>query len=157
VINIARNKGPQSLSLGYFSVLNRSQNDLDGNKSREEVAAKERKFFAKDPWNKLPLDRAGTPKLVEFLSQLLGQKARSEVPNIEREIKQKMQTLQDYLTSTPEPIDQNNPSSALPILVASAKALSDEWMYASEGLYSISGKFSTHLSIRLNIFILSYN
>ncbi|KAJ3414133.1 hypothetical protein HDV05_007077 [Chytridiales sp. JEL 0842] len=139
VLEIANNQGSQHLTMGYFAVLNRSQKDIDTNQSREAVLAKEASFFSRAPWNKLAEDRRGTSSLVKCLSDVLGQKAFSQVPFIHREIVEKQAKIEAEFNSMVEPIDADNTYAVVSLLFKSANEVKKEWMYATEGLYTFSG------------------
>lgn len=74
------------LKLGYIGVINRSQHDIDTNKSMEAARKSERKFFEDSVDYSDLADRCGTGYLEQVLNRLLMEHIRSCMPNLRHKV-----------------------------------------------------------------------
>lgn len=70
------------LKLGFVGVVNRSQQDIQQNKSVEESLNKEEEFFARHPVYRTISNRCGTRYLAKLLNQILMNHIRDKLPDI---------------------------------------------------------------------------
>lgn len=70
------------LKLGFVGVVNRSQQDIQQNKSVEEALNSEEEFFAKHPVYRTISTRCGTRYLAKLLNQVLMNHIREKLPDI---------------------------------------------------------------------------
>lgn len=74
------------LRLGYVGVVNRSQQDINFNRSIKEALAAEEKFFRNQPVYNGLSDRCGVPQLAKKLNQILVQHIRTVLPGLKSRI-----------------------------------------------------------------------
>ena len=79
-------KNTPQLSLGYVGVINRSQKEVEENKSTKEVGKRESDFFSRHHKYSTIRERMGTKYLVERCSNLLGTHIKTNLPHIEAQI-----------------------------------------------------------------------
>ncbi|CDO94730.1 unnamed protein product [Kluyveromyces dobzhanskii CBS 2104] len=70
------------LKLGFVGVVNRSQHDIQQNKSVEEALNSEEQYFAKHPVYRTISTRCGTRYLAKLLNQVLMNHIRDKLPDI---------------------------------------------------------------------------
>ncbi|XP_055388990.1 uncharacterized protein LOC129618211 [Condylostylus longicornis] len=86
------------LRLGYTGVRNRSQQDIRDNKTIEEALKSEKDFFSSHPvYRSLAPHMLGTQSLVEKLTRVLFRHIRTYLPEIKREIGNRMRSVQNRL------------------------------------------------------------
>ncbi|KAJ4959160.1 hypothetical protein NE237_026271 [Protea cynaroides] len=78
------------LRLGYIGVVNRSQEDIDQNRSIAEALAYEENFFRNRPVYHGLSDRCGIPQLAKKLNQILEEHIRAVLPDLKAELKSQM-------------------------------------------------------------------
>ncbi|KAL9090190.1 MAG: hypothetical protein Q9159_002089 [Coniocarpon cinnabarinum] len=87
VLDIATNKY-EPLKHGWFVVKNRSTKDIHENVTVQQRHQRELSFFnTTAPWNTIPKERRGVGPLKDYLGKLLSDHARSEFPELVRELK----------------------------------------------------------------------
>ncbi|XP_030951181.1 dynamin-related protein 3A-like isoform X4 [Quercus lobata] len=74
------------LRLGYVGVVNRSQEDINKNRSIAEALAYEEQFFRDHPVYSGLSDRCGIPQLAKKLNQILEQHIRMVLPGLNAEL-----------------------------------------------------------------------
>ncbi|XP_051144270.1 dynamin-related protein 3A-like isoform X2 [Andrographis paniculata] len=74
------------LRLGYIGVVNRSQEDIQTNRSIKDALAAEEKFFRSRPVYSDIADRCGVPQLAKKLNQILVQHIRTVLPGLKARI-----------------------------------------------------------------------
>ncbi|KAL5714339.1 dynamin GTPase [Ranunculus cassubicifolius] len=74
------------LRLGYVGVVNRSQQDINYNRSIKDALANEEKFFRSQPAYSNLSDRCGVPQLAKKLNQILVQHIRTVLPGLKSRI-----------------------------------------------------------------------
>ncbi|KAF5190541.1 Dynamin-related protein 3a [Thalictrum thalictroides] len=74
------------LRLGYVGVVNRSQQDINYNRSIKDALANEEKFFRNQPVYSGLADRCGVPQLAKKLNQILVQHIRTVLPGLKSRI-----------------------------------------------------------------------
>lgn len=74
------------LRLGYVGVVNRSQQDINYNRSIKDALANEEKFFRNQPVYSSLSDRCGVPQLAKKLNQILVQHIRTVLPGLKSRI-----------------------------------------------------------------------
>ncbi|KAH6984765.1 P-loop containing nucleoside triphosphate hydrolase protein [Ilyonectria sp. MPI-CAGE-AT-0026] len=89
--------GRRDLHLGYCVVKNRGADDSSS--SSQERDQKEKAFFAKAPWTKLPADKVGIPALKSRIQQLLMDRTRSEFPKVRAELSSSLKNKEEDLES----------------------------------------------------------
>lgn len=87
--------GRRDLHLGYCVVKNRGADD--DSSSSQERDQKEKAFFAKAPWTKLPADKVGIPALKSRIQQLLMDRTRSEFPKVRAELSSNLKNKEEDL------------------------------------------------------------
>ncbi len=70
------------LKLGFIAVVNRSQADINGNKSISHALLDEQRYFESHPVYATMQNRCGTRVLAQTLSRLLIQHIRKELPTL---------------------------------------------------------------------------
>ncbi|KAH9304002.1 hypothetical protein KI387_008406 [Taxus chinensis] len=78
------------LRLGYVGVVNRSQADINGNKSIQDALAYEERFFRSRPVYHRLADRCGIPQLAKKLNYILVQHIRAILPGLKARINAQM-------------------------------------------------------------------
>ncbi|XP_058222265.1 dynamin-related protein 3A-like [Rhododendron vialii] len=74
------------LRLGYVGVVNRSQEDINKNRSIAEALAYEEQFFHDNPIYNGLADRCGIPQLAKKLNQILEQHIQTVLPGLKAEL-----------------------------------------------------------------------
>jgi len=87
------------LKLGFIGVVNRSQQDIQGNKSMSDALAAEREFFRMHPAYRNIASRCGTQYLAKTLNQTLMQHIRERLPDIKARLNTLMGQTQQELAS----------------------------------------------------------
>ncbi|KAF7186951.1 Dynamin-related protein DNM1 [Pseudocercospora fuligena] len=87
------------LKLGFIGVVNRSQQDIQGNKSMEDALQAERDFFRMHPAYRNIASRCGTQFLAKTLSQTLMGHIRERLPDIKARLNTLMGQTQQELAS----------------------------------------------------------
>lgn len=78
------------LCLGYVGVVNRSQEDINKNRSIQEAFAYEENFFHDHPVYNGLSDRCGIPQLAKKLNQILEQHIRMVLPGLKFELNSRL-------------------------------------------------------------------
>ncbi|KAM4130354.1 hypothetical protein ACJW30_01G094600 [Castanea mollissima] len=81
------------LRLGYVGVVNRSQEDINKNRSIAEALAYEEQFFHDHPVYSGLSDRCGIPQLAKKLNQILEQHIRMVLPGLKAELNSHMMSV----------------------------------------------------------------
>ncbi|KAI7997398.1 Dynamin-related protein 3A [Camellia lanceoleosa] len=81
------------LRLGYIGVVNRSQEDINKNRSIAEALAYEEQFFRDNPIYNGLSDRCGIPQLAKKLNLILEQHIRTVLPGLKAELNSHMLTV----------------------------------------------------------------
>ncbi|KAF2173012.1 hypothetical protein M409DRAFT_49511 [Zasmidium cellare ATCC 36951] len=87
------------LKLGFIGVVNRSQQDIQGNKSMSDALAAEREFFRTHPAYRNIAPRCGTQYLAKTLNTTLMQHIRERLPDIKARLNTLMGQTQQELAS----------------------------------------------------------
>lgn len=87
------------LKLGFIGVVNRSQQDIQGNKSLAEALQAERDFFRHHPAYRNMANRCGTQYLAKSLNQTLMAHIRDRLPDIKARLNTLMGQTQQELAS----------------------------------------------------------
>ncbi|KAF2147805.1 dynamin-A [Myriangium duriaei CBS 260.36] len=87
------------LKLGFIGVVNRSQQDIQGNKSLSEALAAERNFFKMHPAYRNMATRCGTQYLARTLNTTLMSHIRERLPDIKARLNTLMGQTQQELAS----------------------------------------------------------
>jgi dynamin 1-like protein len=87
------------LKLGFISVVNRSQQDIQGNKSLAEALKSEQEFFRHHPAYRNMAHRCGTQFLAKSLNATLMQHIRERLPDIKARLNTLMGQTQQELAS----------------------------------------------------------
>lgn len=87
------------LKLGFIGIVNRSQQDIQGNKSLEEALQAERDFFRHTPAYRNMATRCGTQFLAKTLSSTLKAHIRDRLPDIKARLNTLMGQTQQELAS----------------------------------------------------------
>lgn len=101
------------LRLGYIGVVNRSQEDILGNKSIRDALAYEENFFRSRPVYHNLADRCGIPQLAKKLNNILVQHIKAILPDMKARINTQMVTLSKELASYGELTDSKSGQGAL--------------------------------------------
>ncbi|GAV90560.1 Dynamin_N domain-containing protein/Dynamin_M domain-containing protein/GED domain-containing protein [Cephalotus follicularis] len=78
------------LRLGYVGVVNRSQEDINKNRSIQDALAYEEQFFHEHPVYNGLSDRCGIPQLAKKLNQILEQQIRTVLPGLKSDLNSHM-------------------------------------------------------------------
>ncbi|KAG8656792.1 dynamin-related protein 3A isoform X2 [Manihot esculenta] len=78
------------LRLGYIGVVNRSQEDINYNRSIQDALVREERFFHDHPVYNGLSDKCGIPQLAKKLNQILEQHIRMVLPNLKAELNARM-------------------------------------------------------------------
>ena len=81
----------EKLALGWFTVKNRSTQDIRDGITIEMRHDRERAFFDKSPWSILPKDRCGIDALTPFLGRLQAEHIRKEFPSLVKDIQAQLE------------------------------------------------------------------
>ncbi|EEF46841.1 dynamin, putative [Ricinus communis] len=87
------------LRLGYIGVVNRSQEDINYNRSIRDALAREERFFSVHPVYNVLSDRCGIPQLAKKLNQILEQHIRMVLPHLKAELNLRMTTVFNELST----------------------------------------------------------
>ena len=82
------------LRRGYIGVVNRSQEDINGNKDIRASLAAERQFFLSHPSYRHMVDKMGTPYLQKTLNQQLTNHIRETLPELKNKLSKQMLSLE---------------------------------------------------------------
>lgn len=93
------------LRLGYVGVVNRSQEDINKNRSIAEALAYEEQFFHDHPVYSGLSDRCGIPQLAKKLNQILEQHIRMVLPSLNAGLNSHMMTIVKELRMYGEAIE----------------------------------------------------
>ncbi|XP_050216388.1 dynamin-related protein 3A-like isoform X2 [Mercurialis annua] len=93
------------LRLGYIGVVNRSQEDINYNRSIRNALAREERFFSDHPIYNGLSDRCGVPQLAKKLNQILEQHIRMVLPNLKAELNSRAAALSKELSAYGEVIE----------------------------------------------------
>lgn len=99
------------LRRGYIGVVNRSQQDINGNKNILAALQAETKFFAEHPKYKHLASRMGTAYLQQVLSQQLVNHIRETLPVLEAKLAKELRSLEKEVGDNGN--DNSNPVKAL--------------------------------------------
>ncbi|KAM7515808.1 hypothetical protein LguiA_005391 [Lonicera macranthoides] len=86
------------LRLGYFGVVNRSQQDIMLNRSIKDALASEETFFRSHPVYTGLTSRCGIPQLAKKLNQILVQHIQKVLPGLKSQIRTKMLSVDKELS-----------------------------------------------------------
>ncbi|XP_065850276.1 dynamin-related protein 3A-like [Euphorbia lathyris] len=92
------------LQLGYVGVVNRSQEDINYNKSIRDALAREEQFFSNHYVYKGLSHQCGIPQLAKKLNQILEQHIRMVLPNLKTELHSRMSAVSKELQTYGEDI-----------------------------------------------------
>ncbi|CAG8629061.1 8809_t:CDS:10, partial [Ambispora leptoticha] len=92
------------LKLGFIGVVNRSQQDIVGNKPMSEALKAEAEFFKHHPAYKSIAIRCGTPFLAKTLNNILMNHIRERLPDMKTRINTLIGQTQQELTSYGDPV-----------------------------------------------------
>eukprot|EP00252_Welwitschia_mirabilis_P025369 TRINITY_DN7890_c0_g1_i2.p1 TRINITY_DN7890_c0_g1~~TRINITY_DN7890_c0_g1_i2.p1 ORF type:complete len:829 (+),score=169.72 TRINITY_DN7890_c0_g1_i2:397-2883(+) len=101
------------LRLGYVGVVNRSQADIDSNKSIQDALAYEANFFSSRPVYHNLEDRCGIPHLAKKLNQILVKHIKAILPNLKARINAQMVNVSRELLTYGEVTDSKTGQGAL--------------------------------------------
>ncbi|KAL3698868.1 hypothetical protein R1sor_012944 [Riccia sorocarpa] len=101
------------LRLGYIGVVNRSQEDIQANKTIREALGYEENFFRSRPVYHSLAERCGVPQLAKKLNSILVQHIRAILPDLKARISTQMVTLQKELAGYGELTDSKSGQGAL--------------------------------------------
>ncbi|KAF2187195.1 dynamin-1 [Zopfia rhizophila CBS 207.26] len=87
------------LKLGFIGIVNRSQQDIQGNKSLSDALQAEREFFKHHPAYRNMANRCGTQYLAKSLNQTLMAHIRDRLPDIKARLNTLMGQTQQELAS----------------------------------------------------------
>jgi dynamin 1-like protein len=87
------------LKLGFIGIVNRSQHDIQGNKSLSDALQAEREFFKNHPAYRNMANRCGTQFLAKSLNQTLMSHIRDRLPDIKARLNTLMGQTQQELAS----------------------------------------------------------
>lgn len=87
------------LKLGFIGIVNRSQQDIQGNKSLVDALGSEREFFRQHPAYRNMASRCGTQFLAKSLNQTLMAHIRERLPDIKARLNTLMGQTQQELAS----------------------------------------------------------
>jgi dynamin 1-like protein len=87
------------LKLGFIGIVNRSQQDIQGNKSLSDALTAEREFFRHHPAYRNMANRCGTQFLAKSLNQTLMAHIRDRLPDIKARLNTLMGQTQQELAS----------------------------------------------------------
>ncbi|KAK9273908.1 hypothetical protein L1049_018720 [Liquidambar formosana] len=115
------------LRLGYVGVVNRSQEDINKNRSIAEALAYEQKFFHDHPVYHGLSNRCGIPQLAKKLNQILELHIRTVLPDLKAELNSRMVAVVKELRTYGEVMESKVEQGAvlLNILTKYCEALSD--------------------------------
>ena len=91
------------LKLGFIGVVNRSQQDIQGNKSLSDALSAEREFFRMHPAYRNMANRCGTQYLAKTLNTTLMAHIRERLPDIKARLNTLMGQTQQELASYGDP------------------------------------------------------
>ena len=84
------------LRKGYVGLVNRSQKDIDDNKTIDDAKTKEKQFFLNSPYRHL-MDKMGSHYLQQHLSKELMQHIRNKLPYVLSSLEDKKQDIEHQL------------------------------------------------------------
>lgn len=96
ILKIAQNQ-KHPLTHGWFLSRNRSTQDIRDKVTIEQRHQNERRDLDKAPWSQIPLERRGVSNLQKYLSRLLYNHVRKELPNLIREMDEYLRRAQGQL------------------------------------------------------------
>ncbi|XP_028095597.1 dynamin-related protein 3A-like isoform X1 [Camellia sinensis] len=101
------------LRLGYIGVVNRSQEDINKNRSIAEALAYEEQFFRDNPIYNGLSDRCGIPQLAKKLNLILEQHIRTVLPGLKAELNSHLLTVVKELRTYGEAMESKAEQGAI--------------------------------------------
>ncbi|XP_028088576.1 dynamin-related protein 3A-like [Camellia sinensis] len=101
------------LRLGYIGVVNRSQEDINKNRSIAEALAYEEQFFQDNPIYNGLSDRCGIPQLAKKLNLILEQHIRTVLPGLKAELNSYLLTVVKELRTYGEAMESKAEQGAI--------------------------------------------
>uniref|UniRef100_A0A0D6R8X3 Dynamin-type G domain-containing protein n=1 Tax=Araucaria cunninghamii TaxID=56994 RepID=A0A0D6R8X3_ARACU len=101
------------LRLGYIGIVNRSQEDINANRSIREALVFEDNFFRSRPVYHSLADRCGVPQLAKKLNQILVHHIRAILPDLKARINAQMVSVVKELSTYGEITDSKSGQGAL--------------------------------------------
>ncbi|XP_016549053.1 dynamin-related protein 3A isoform X2 [Capsicum annuum] len=116
------------LRLGYIGVVNRSQEDINNNRSIRQALAHEEQFFRDHHVYRGLSDRCGIPQLAKKLNQILEQHIRNVLPTLKTDLTSHLVAVEKELRSYGEALESKGERGAmlLNILTKYSEAFSAE-------------------------------
>ncbi|PHU08795.1 Dynamin-related protein 3A [Capsicum chinense] len=116
------------LRLGYIGVVNRSQEDINNNRSIRQALAHEEQFFRDYHVYRGLSDRCGIPQLAKKLNQILEQHIRNVLPTLKTDLTSHLVAVEKELRSYGEALESKGEKGAmlLNILTKYSEAFSAE-------------------------------
>ncbi|KAM3270603.1 dynamin-related protein 3A isoform X1 [Capsicum chacoense] len=116
------------LRLGYIGVVNRSQEDINNNRSIRQALAHEEQFFRDYHVYRGLSDRCGIPQLAKKLNQILEQHIRNVLPTLKTDLTSHLVAVEKELRSYGEALESKGERGAmlLNILTKYSEAFSAE-------------------------------
>ena len=128
------------LKLGYIGIVNRAQEDINNRVPVEVALKREIEFFNKHPeYRDLPERYLGTRSLTTKLSELLVEAIKRSLPDIMKQIEEKLDELRGELDAmgTPPPASSREKSNFLMQLIAD---FSNDYKNTLSGKYVANAK-----------------
>lgn len=148
VIDTALNK-ITVLNHGWFTVRNRSTDEVKRDISSGERLENEKNFFKKDPWRVLPRDRVGVPALERFLQRLLFDHVKKEFPKMVMEINSLIEESRSELEAMGPKRESSDEQRSILIKISNDFQVSAR--NALMGLYEMDSLDQESLRIRMHI------
>ncbi|XP_022731283.1 dynamin-related protein 3A-like isoform X3 [Durio zibethinus] len=101
------------LKLGYVGVVNRSQEDINKNRSIQEALAYEEQFFHDHPVYNGVSDRCGIPQLAKKLNLILEQHIRRDLPRLNSELNSRLHAAMKELQMYGEVVESKAEQGAI--------------------------------------------
>lgn len=120
------------LRRGYIGVVNRSQEDINGNKDIRASLAAERQFFLSHPSYRHMVDKMGTPYLQKTLNQQLTNHIRETLPELKNKLSKQMLSLEKEVNEFKN-IDYSDPSRQTKAMVQLVNGAADNFQKKIEG------------------------
>lgn len=120
------------LRRGYIGVVNRSQQDIDGNKDIRASLAAERQFFLSHPGYRHMVDKMGTPYLQKALNQQLTNHIKETLPELKSKLSKQVLSLEKEVAEFKN-VDYNDPARQTKAMVQMINAFASGFEKKIEG------------------------
>eukprot|EP01088_Endostelium_zonatum_P000165 TRINITY_DN1027_c0_g1_i1.p1 TRINITY_DN1027_c0_g1~~TRINITY_DN1027_c0_g1_i1.p1 ORF type:complete len:743 (-),score=219.96 TRINITY_DN1027_c0_g1_i1:58-2238(-) len=120
------------LSLGYIGVINRSQSDINTNKSIKDSLKAEQEYFSSHPLYRGIMNKLGTQVLSKTLNKILMNHIKDALPDLKSKLNKRIAELQNEMSGYGNPLYDGKHSQGA-ILLSIITKFSNDYKNSIEG------------------------